>query len=645
MKLNKTKLSLALSVLFSGAVMAEGIPVVEVTARPDIAEVEVDKFSSVSAVVTDNTIRDLHAADLASALRNTPGTQISRYNPIGSFGGDQGGAIFIRGMGLSRPGSEIKTYIDNVPMYMPIWNHALLDLLPVNGMRDITIYKSPQPQINGNNFASINLNTKTASKAGVTGNARISYGMFNTVIEQADLVGRVNDVDFSLAQGFSSSNGHRANASGQLANVMGSLGYKINENWSVGVSGMAINNNAKDPGNNTLPPLPIAATYDSAAQMASVYLKHAYESVEGEIRAYVNTGKGNLNNDVQQYGWGNSLNAFQMSGVRWKESINTWKGGNLVMGLDYDQATGTVTTTPLAWGAPYTLSSVTTKTQMPTFIMTSPYIGFNQTIQLDEKWSLVPSAGLRNYQSNQYGSKNAPYGGISLVSDTVTLFANASKGINYPGLEGPALAAGTGLNLGQSWKNLKAEEMNHLEIGGKFLPDSKSRIDLSLFQDAITNRYVSSLNWMGGTGYWYNSGGYTIRGTELSAQREIIPNLTLFGGWTYLSNNSTVNLPYVPKNSFNLAITGYVNKFRISIDGQYQSTFFALNSNRDGTPNTQQIDGFAIANARVSYPIPELGKKGEVFLMVENIFNQKYSYRQGYPMPGTWGSLGLQASF
>ena len=645
MKLNKTKLSIAIAILCSGPAIADGVPTVEVTARPDIAEVDIDKFSSVSAVVTEETIRDLHSVDLASALRNTPGTQISRYNPVGSFGGDQGGAIFIRGMGLSRPGSEIKTYIDNVPMYMPVWNHALLDLLPVNGMSDITIYKSPQPQINGNNFASINLNTKTATKAGVTGNARISYGMFNTVIEQADLVGRINDIDFSLAQGFSSSNGHRANASGQLANVMGSLAYKIDSNWLVGISGMAINNTAKDPGNNTQPALPIAASYDSAAQMATAYLKHSYESVEGEIRVYTNSGKGNLNNDVQPFGWGTSQNSFQMSGVRWKENINPWKGGNIVMGLDYDQSTGTVATTPLTNPFSQTLSNTTTRTSLPTFIMTSPYIGFNQSISLSDKWSLIPSVGFRNYQSNQYASKNAPYGGLSLVSDSVTLFANASKGINYPGLEGPALAAGTGLNLGQSWKNLEAEEMNHIEIGGKFLPDSKSRIDLSLFQDAITNRYVSSLNWMGGNGYWYNFGGYTIRGSELSAQREIIPNLTLFGGWTYLSNNSTVNLPYVPKNSFNLAVTGYVNKFRISIDGQYQSTFFALNSNRDGTANTQQIDGFVVANARVSYPIPQLGKKGEIFLVVENIFNQKYGYRQGYPMPGTWGSLGLQASF
>ena len=41
---------------------------------------------------------NLNAADLGTALRRTPGVNISRYNPIGSFGGAEGGGIFIRGM-------------------------------------------------------------------------------------------------------------------------------------------------------------------------------------------------------------------------------------------------------------------------------------------------------------------------------------------------------------------------------------------------------------------------------------------------------------------------------------------------------------------------------------------------------------------
>ena len=38
--------------LIAGNVWAQNVPHVTVTARPDIAEVEIDKFSAVSAVVT-----------------------------------------------------------------------------------------------------------------------------------------------------------------------------------------------------------------------------------------------------------------------------------------------------------------------------------------------------------------------------------------------------------------------------------------------------------------------------------------------------------------------------------------------------------------------------------------------------------------
>ncbi|MDO9102768.1 MAG: hypothetical protein Q7J20_10995 [Candidatus Nitrotoga sp.] len=51
----------------------------------------------------------------------------SPVNPVGSFSGNEGGGVYIRGMGASRPGSEIKTYIDGMPFYMGVYaiNYSL----------------------------------------------------------------------------------------------------------------------------------------------------------------------------------------------------------------------------------------------------------------------------------------------------------------------------------------------------------------------------------------------------------------------------------------------------------------------------------------------------------------------------------------
>ena len=104
--MKQQELTLAISCIFAGSVCAQtvNLPAVVVTANPVIEEVVVDAFSDVSAVVIADQLRDQNAVDLASALRRMPGVQISRYNSVGAFGGDQGGAVYIRGRGASRPG-------------------------------------------------------------------------------------------------------------------------------------------------------------------------------------------------------------------------------------------------------------------------------------------------------------------------------------------------------------------------------------------------------------------------------------------------------------------------------------------------------------------------------------------------------------
>ena len=64
-----------------------------VTASPIIDGNSVDRFGSYATAVSSEQVRDLNAVDLASALRLTPGVSISRFNPVGSFGDIEGGAI------------------------------------------------------------------------------------------------------------------------------------------------------------------------------------------------------------------------------------------------------------------------------------------------------------------------------------------------------------------------------------------------------------------------------------------------------------------------------------------------------------------------------------------------------------------------
>ena len=639
MKIKKITLAVLLS-LTSVAYAAEKIdaPEVAVNANPLIESIDVDEFSSTSAIVSEKQIKDLNAVDIAAALRRTPGVQISRYNPVGAYGGDQGGAVFIRGMGVSRPGSEIKTYIDDIPFYMGVWNHPLLDLLPVNGMQSITVYKSPQPQVNGNNFASIDLTTRTASENGIHGDTRMSAGAFGTVVEQANIAGKQDALDFSFAQGYAKSNGHRPNADGELKNAMGKVGVQFNEHWRAEAGFLYVDNDASDPG-DARNPLSTVAKYKTKAGMLTASLSHNYENLQGEAKVYVNQGEGNLYNDERPGGWHTFLTNFDMSGIRVKETLSPWHNGKVKIGVDYDQVSGDVN------GA-MTGGTV----DMPTFRITSPYIALSQTFEVNKDWSLVPSAGLRYYDHNVYESKLAPHAGLSLVSDQATVFANYAKGINYPGLELNAIKTALPIFFAGTNNQLKAEELDHLEIGLKLSPAKSTDVNISVFRDEVKNRYVydncfDCVFFGGALASFYNTGKYHNTGAEFSVKQKLSNDWVAFGGLTLL-NPSLDNLPYTPDRAFTAGLNGSISGFKISIDAQSQSAVFALNRDRNTViPNTEKVSGFTVVNARVSYPVEQLGKKGEVFVAIENLFDRDYAYRPGYQMPGIFGQAGFSASF
>lgn len=641
------KIALAVFMAFAANANADQhlvLPDISIIATPVVEEISVDAYSSTSALVTENQLRDQNAVDLASALRRTPGVQISRYNPVGAFGGDQGGAVYIRGMGVSRPGSEIKTYIDDIPFYMGVWGHPLLDLLPVNGMQSITVYKSPQPQINGNNFASINLETKRATEDGIHGDARLSGGSFGTVVEQVNLTGRTGAVDFMLAQGYAKSNGDRPNSDGELQNVMGRIGAQFNEHWRADVSVLYVDNKASDPQDARGSINPITPEYKSQATMLTASISHKYDNLSGSFKIYSNRGDGDLYDDNRpNVGWGTFLTDFDMDGLRWKEQLSPWSGGTVLAGVDLDNISGKV-------NGPNTGGNV----DMPNFRITSPYVALSQAFKLNDEWSLVPSAGVRFYSHNEYESKSAPHTGLSLVSDKATIFANVSRGINYPGLEGAALqtALPGGLFAGTSWKQLSPEKVNHSEIGFKLTPTDSTQIDVSIFHDNVKNRYVYDMNFANfGGNTFYNTGGYHTNGAELAVKQKIGHDWVAFGGLTLL-DPSIGNLPYTPKSAFTAGLNGQVGPVKLAIDAQYQSKVWALSRSRTNvvtggglSSNTEQVASFTVVNARASYPLEALGKKGEVFLAVENLFDRDYEYRPGYAMPGISGQLGVSASF
>lgn len=649
------------SLLVTSFANGQTVPLQEVriVASPIIESNNVDAFGSLSTKVTDAQIRDLGALDLAAGLRMTPGVQISRYNEVGSYSGDQGGNVYVRGLGTSRPGSEIKTYLDGVPVYMGIWNHPLIDLLPLNGVRSVNILKGPQPQSNSNTLASINLQTRRATQNGFGGEATVSAGSFGTRTLQANLMGKNDNLDVMVSAGQVNSSGDRTNSDGSLSNGMGRIGLAINNSWSAAVSFLSVNNQVGDPGDNRFATSTAGVgpysfsngvgRNTSSVNMVALSLAHKHGDASGELQVYDSQGNNDLTNDAN---WGTFKSAFKMSGFKWREELSPWTNGRLLASLDRESISGSVSGphvgspvgTPFAFG---TAGSA----DIPTFTIASAYAGISHSFALSQTWTVQPSAGVRQYNSNFYESKSSPHLGLALKSEDLEFYLNSSVGILYPGAETYTLtrAIPMAFAANNGWDRLAPTESRHNEVGMRWDAAASTHIDVSIFSDEVSNRYV----WSGfnagafappASGTWSNNyPTYRIQGSEVSVRHDINRQWSVFAGVTTL-DPSIANLPYAPKTAYSAGVTGAIGGFHMSLDAQSQDSMYTLTQDR-GTFTPNLVPGLTVANARVAYQLPVLGKKGEVFAALNNLADASYQYNAGYPMPGRNFRVGLTASF
>jgi outer membrane receptor for Fe3+-dicitrate len=215
-----------------------------------------DDFAAATTTVDEAQLRDLTALDFADALRRTPGVTISRYNQVGAFGGGEGGAVFVRGMGSSRPGGEIKMLIDGVPVLNGIFNHPLLDLMSVDLAASIDVSGRATPLAFGNTLAAINVTTPRVERPGARGRAELAAGSFGTIVERFEQGANTGGFDYYVSQSYRRSDGDRPDSGGRLENYFLRLGWTLSPCWQVSYVLNRTDNRAIDPGIEGAPPGP-----------------------------------------------------------------------------------------------------------------------------------------------------------------------------------------------------------------------------------------------------------------------------------------------------------------------------------------------------------------------------------------------------
>lgn len=599
---------------------------VHVVANPIIHGNEVDNYGGTTTVVGEEQIRELNAMDLSSALRRSPGVTITRYNPVGAFGGGEGGAVFIRGMGSSRPGSEIKTFIDGVPVYMGLWNHPLLDLLPLDPAARIEVVKGPQPHRFGDVFSAINIipktgrgqETQTAVQA-----AGGSYGTFSQSVEhQADK----GDYAYALGEGFRRSDGHRTHSDGATGSLYGSLEAYLNDNWDMRLFALAASSTANDPGEEDSDTN--AGTYDTGLRLTTVTLANTYDKTYGEVKLFANAGEGYWYDQAGSAD--DTLNDFWFWGLKAKQTLVPTDGLELTAGIDQHWWDGNIR---------YTFDGATPddSATVPQFSLTMPYIGANWLIGDRYGWHVIPSAGVRLYSHNRFDDAAAPHAGIVAGYGDTEIHASASKGVVYPGQEVVLRSKD------DAWKDLSPEEVWHGEIGIRHTFADMVRADLTFFNDDGRDRYVVIKQ-----GVWDNVESYRIQGIEATVTVTPTDTLSMFASLTTQESHPG-DMPYVPNTSASAGVNwDFAKNWRIAVDAEYISDMYALRQFRGkDASNTEEVDEHTLLNAKLtrSFDIPAWDARGEVFLAMENITDEDYEYRPDYRMPGINGMIGARITF
>jgi len=613
-----------------------------VVASPVIEGNTVNQYGSQVTTVTEEQIKDLNAQDLPSALRRVPGVIISRHNPVGSFGGGDGGAMFLRGQGSSRPGAEIQTSLDGIPRFVGVWTHPLMDVNSVDPVERIEVYKGAQPVLFGNMaFGAVNMVTKRVRDQGLTGRFQGAYGSYDTWIAIGELGGKSGAFDYYGNLSYRESDGHRDNADGEMFSYFGRAGYELSHHWDANVLFSGTDNWANDPGpeDGSRPGDGRFAVDDF---MTIFTAANSYAWGNGTLKVYWNRGDIDWTgqfNEATGLNDADTLTDYDNYGVRVRQFVNPWSGGEVMLGFDADFISGK--------------AEFVTPPEAPeffdreTFRILSPYVAISHELGEKTGWHLIPSAGARYFSHSELEDEWGPQFGIVMGYRNTRLHASYGRGINYPGINvvifdevfipGPDL----------KWRDLKPEIIEHVEVGiyRKFM--GMLEVDVTWFYNDGEDRYVlippppppplfSSID------------SYRTQGVDTTVTAILHPNLSLFGGFTYLDKEPS-DLPYAPAWSASGGLNfSFLQRFKLSLDALFVDDYFTGSRDRtQGFENQEKIDSFFLLNGKLTYsfPLPWRDLSGQLFVAGENLTDTDYEYKQGYPMPGINGIGGLALEF
>lgn len=613
-------------------VVAE-LPTVTVVATPITQEEAVAKDGADTTTLSRSQLAQLNAQDLQTALRQVPGVTISRYAPIGSYGGAQGGSVYIRGMGTARPGGEVRMYTDGVPRGSGMWSHPLMDSMPIDFAESVSVQKSPHPARYSDTFGAVDIETRRRREQGYEGEVDLAYGRHNTFLSAGSAGIKEGPVDAYGGMSYKYSDGLRDHNMSILKSAFGRVGTDLSDHEHIGFVYQRTDSKVEDPGEEQKP-TPRTDRFDLDTDLYTLRFDTERENLKGYSLLYFERGK----IDWWQDGLcktpagamdGNAHTEWLNFGFRNFYDWNVWKDLWITAGFDLADEYGETETRNVENGkVPFE-----TNGRLDTI---SPYLGARYDFRLNDDWTLTPSIGSRYYIHTKYDNEWSPDAALTLDwQEKVQLFVNGSRGVHYPGVYTRAVSADYAAGT------LTAETMDYVSGGTKVALDETADVLVTVFHTDAQNRIDKT------TKGYLNAGGMRATGVELSGHWRPTDDLAFFAGLTY-TNPETSPVSRLPEWMATAGGTWKICDYlKWTLDGQFIDEMYAYSvRSSEEAAELRELDAGFLLNTRLAVPLDSFTPfEGELYLSLENLTNSHYAYYPGYPMDGIMWYLGCKFKF